>query len=73
MSATHQSPVLLDQAGAAEILGLSPRTLESWRVTGTGPRFVRLGRRAIRYRRAELERWISEQEVNSTSQRGGSR
>ena len=32
-------------AEAADYLDLSPRTLERYRVTGEGPRFIKLGRR----------------------------
>jgi hypothetical protein len=37
--------IYLDQAGAARVLFITPRTLQRWRVDGTGPAFVRLGRR----------------------------
>ncbi len=33
----------------AEELGISPRTIEAWRVTGEGPLFVRLSRSLVRY------------------------
>jgi predicted DNA-binding transcriptional regulator AlpA len=48
---------LLNQKQAARILGLSVRTLERYRITGTGPRYVRLGR-LIRYRPNDLKEWI---------------
>ena len=37
-------PELLTTREAAERLGLSPRTLERYRVTGEGPRFRKIGR-----------------------------
>ena len=49
--------VLLDNDGAAEVLGVSPKTLPRWRWAGTGPAFLRVGR-AIRYRRSDLEAWL---------------
>lgn len=58
---------LLTQAEAAELLCLSERTLERLRVTGTGPRFVRLGR-SVRYRLADVEAWVTARVVGSTSQ-----
>ena len=41
----------------AEILGLSPRTLEYWRMVGTGPPFVKLGSRVI-YDLDAVSDWI---------------
>ena len=48
---------LLDTGEAAAYLHLSPRTLERYRVTGEGPRFLKLGRRVL-YRRDDLDTWI---------------
>jgi predicted DNA-binding transcriptional regulator AlpA len=48
---------LLCEVQAADFLCLSPRTLQGWRLQGTGPRFVRAGR-AIRYRRRDLLAWM---------------
>ena len=59
---------LLDTRQAAEALGLSTRTLEDWRLRGVGPRYVRMSPRAVRYRPRELSRWVSEREVQSTSE-----
>lgn len=59
---------LVAQEDAARLLAVSPRTLEAWRVSGGGPPFVRLSRRAIRYRRVDLEAWIAERVVSSTSE-----
>lgn len=40
---------------------LSPSTLASWRSAGRGPRFIVIGRKPF-YRRAEVERWLREEE-----------
>ena len=46
----------------AEILGLSPRTLQGWRIRkGLGPPWRRLGRDAIRYSLAEVQAWAESQ------------
>jgi hypothetical protein len=60
---------LLTTAQAAELLGLSARTLEKWRVTGAGPRFVDMG--VIRYRRRDLLVWVEARLRRSTSDSGG--
>jgi len=49
-------------------LHLSERTLERFRVSGAGPKFVRLGR-SIRYRLTDIEAFIAARIVGSTSQR----
>jgi predicted DNA-binding transcriptional regulator AlpA len=55
-----------DTRAAAEILGLAEQTLRKLRMTGNGPPFVKLGR-AVRYRQADLDAWLSSHLVNSTS------
>lgn len=57
----------LNENVAAEMLGISTRTLQSWRVKGTGPRFTKIGR-AVRYRRRELLKFLDDRTVSSTSQ-----
>lgn len=63
---------LLREALAAELLGgLSVKTLQAWRVSGNGPRYVKLGsglRAAVRYRRSELLRFLADCECNSTAE-----
>ena len=51
---------LLREQEAAELLGVSHRTLQRWRCTGEGPPFIRCGPRAIGYCRRDLLRWIVE-------------
>jgi hypothetical protein len=50
---------LLNTLEAASYLGIKPQTLRKWRVTGSGPKFCRLGgRRIIRYRIRDLEKFV---------------
>lgn len=52
---TAVEPVqLLTPKQAAEILAVSLRTLEYWRMTGEGPRYLKLSRATIRYTAADL-------------------
>ena len=44
----------------AEMLQVPLATLYSWRKHGGGPPAVKLGRRLLRYRRSEIERWLKE-------------
>lgn len=57
---------LLTTRQAATYLNLSPRALEAWRLKGRGPRHVRISARAVRYRPADLEEWISDRLRDST-------
>jgi hypothetical protein len=49
----------VDEAGAAAILNRAPNTLRNWRMTGRPLEFERSGR-LIRYRLAELARFIAD-------------
>ena len=60
-------PSSVDIRRAAESLGMSPRTLEKWRVEGNGPPFLKLGRR-VRYSVVDLESWIRTRRRQSTSE-----
>ncbi len=60
------SPFLTHRQAAAYLL-LSPRTLERSRLAGTGPRFVKAGRRVL-YRRDELDLWAAARTFRSTSE-----
>ncbi len=62
----------LDTREAAAWLGLSPKTLERYRVSGEGPDFRRFGSR-VRYLLADLEAWASARRRVSTSDSGRAR
>jgi len=49
----------LGQAEVARRLGISPRTLETWRYKGTGPPATRIGCRHIRYQASALAAWAA--------------
>lgn len=51
---------LLTNAEAAERLGVSPRTLEDWRLRGGGPVYRKLGRRLVRYSPDDLDAFVGE-------------
>jgi predicted DNA-binding transcriptional regulator AlpA len=59
-------PKHIKEAEAADWLGLSVRTLQKHRVTGTGPRFHKFGG-AVRYRFSDLEQWCDSCRRDSTS------
>jgi predicted DNA-binding transcriptional regulator AlpA len=55
---------------AAQYLGLSASTLEKMRLQGTGPRFTRLGTRAVGYLVEDLEAFAQIGRRRSTSDTG---
>jgi predicted site-specific integrase-resolvase len=62
--------VILTEVQAAELLGnISPKTLQSWRVSGRGPVFIKVGR-LVRYRLADLEMFLQQNRRRSTSDVG---
>jgi predicted DNA-binding transcriptional regulator AlpA len=50
---------LLRTREAAKVVGLSPRTMESYRRNGGGPPFVKLRDYAVRYVLRDLLAWIA--------------
>jgi predicted DNA-binding transcriptional regulator AlpA len=68
-AAFAQQSALLDTNAVAAMLGLRPNTLVQWRMGGSGPRFVKLGRR-VRYRPADVSDWLEKQTRRSTSEIG---
>ena len=52
---------------AAEVLRVSQRTLERHRIAGSGPRFVKAGRRVL-YPHFELDAWTASRTYGSTSE-----
>lgn len=58
---------LMNEQEAASFLGLSPRTLQRFRVTGSGPMYRRLGLRRVAYLRSDLLAFSAERRFASTS------
>lgn len=58
---------LLDTRAAAPRVGVTPGTLENWRTAGTGPKFIKSGRRVM-YDPADLEAWKEANRFQSTSE-----
>ena len=44
---------------ASRILGISEAALADWRKKGRGPAFFKAGPRLLKYRKADLDEWIS--------------
>lgn len=61
---------LLSTNDAARLLGVSKAFLERDRWAGARIPFIKVGSRAVRYRREDLERYIDGQVRSSTSDNG---
>jgi hypothetical protein len=57
--ASKPAKILLTENEAAALIGFTPRFLQSRRTSGSGPKFVRVSHRAVRYRPADLEEWAA--------------
>jgi hypothetical protein len=63
----HSSALVLTPEQAAAALNVPERTIERWRSTGAGPRFVKLGRR-VAYRPVDLAAFVEAQVRTHTGQ-----
>ena len=58
---------LLTTIEAAKYLALGKSTLERWRLTGEGPKFVKMGD-AVRYRLEDLDAFVAGNLVQTTAE-----
>lgn len=56
---------LLDEGELADLVGVTMDTLQRWRVQGTGPAYVKLGK-SVFYHRSQVKAWIAESAVEPT-------
>lgn len=56
----YLSSDILTPKETANYLRVTESTLGNWRSAGKGPRAIRIGARAVRYRFADLEMFIAE-------------
>lgn len=49
---------LLDETEASATLSVAVQTLRNWRWKGEGPRYLKIGKRTVRYRRADLDAFV---------------
>jgi predicted DNA-binding transcriptional regulator AlpA len=68
-SEAASSPECMRTPAASRYVALSESTLTKMRLTGDGPPFVKVGPRAVAYRRADLDAWLESRLHRSTSNR----
>ena len=49
---------LIDEHEVAAILAVRVNTVRNWRATGRGPTYLKIGCRAVRYRRTDVAKFI---------------
>ena len=54
---------LLTPPEVAELLCVAPETISQWRFRRTGPPFIRVGNRFVRYVRADVDAWLAKHRV----------
>lgn len=64
---------LLTETQTSRLINYSPRTLAAWRYRGGGPPFVRVSATSVRYRRADVRKWIESRTFGSTRDPASSR
>ena len=64
----HPDPENMRPARAAAYLGCSKSFLDQARLTGIGPRYVKVSPTMVIYRRADLDAWLAERVVRSTAE-----
>lgn len=61
---------LMTEDQTAQYLQFTPRALQKWRLDGSGPKYVKISGRAVRYRKQDLDEWIEHRIRRSTSDPG---
>lgn len=63
-----QPEPLLESSVIADLLGTTPQNLAQMRYRGTGPKFIKLGARSVRYRWSDVEAWIDSNTLTQSDQ-----
>ena len=63
------TPLLL-KGEVAAILRVKTQTLDKWRMEGSGPRFVSVNGRSVRYRHEDVEEYIKSSTCANTIEAG---
>lgn len=58
---------LLDTEQLATYLGVTARTIRSWRAAGTGPPFIQRGPKWVRYHPADVAEWLKQHTSRTTA------
>jgi predicted DNA-binding transcriptional regulator AlpA len=62
-----ENEILLDEIAYCDLTNTKQSTARKQRVTGSGPKFIKLGR-SVRYRKGDVLDWLESRTVRSTSE-----
>ncbi len=65
---TAVAPSVVDERGAAALLGIAPATLRNLRSQGRGPKYCRVGRRVV-YRVRDVDAYLENNAVDPEANR----
>lgn len=51
---------LISEHEVARILNIAPKTLQSWRQNGFGPKYLKLSNKTIRYKTEDIQNWLQQ-------------
>lgn len=51
---------LITTQQAANIMGVEPSTLRNWRCAKTGPPFIRITKRSVKYDENDIQKYVAE-------------
>ena len=57
------SEILLTEKETARILHVTPHGLQKWRADGKGPRYIKTGRKFLRYRQSDIDQFLKESTI----------
>jgi predicted DNA-binding transcriptional regulator AlpA len=60
---------LIDESGLARLVALKPSYLRKLRISGGGPKFIKIGR-SVRYRVTDVENWLASRTRRNTAEGG---
>ena len=64
--ASAESDLLHKPGDVAERFGITTAALAQMRYMGTGPRFIKLSGKQVRYRESEIQAWLDQQTRDRT-------
>jgi len=68
MSQELQNATQFDEKQVARLLSLSVKTVQKFRANGSGPKFIRISPRCVRYVLSDILEWQAARRVSSTSE-----
>jgi predicted DNA-binding transcriptional regulator AlpA len=67
---TAGADTILTNEQAAAVIGFHPSYLAKARLSGAGPKYLKIGARSVRYRRSDIDAWLADKARISTSDPG---